>query len=62
MYIYDDIMHMRNISIKHCRENHITHFMFNNFFFCKNCAAYEIMFKKIIELQATDDNMIWHMH
>jgi hypothetical protein len=47
-------------------EKITTHIVCSIFFFLggggKNCAAYEIMFKNIIESQATDDNVIWHMH
>jgi hypothetical protein len=39
-----------------------THIVCSVFFFGENCAAYEIMFKNMIESQATDDNIIWHMH
>jgi hypothetical protein len=38
---------MRNVSNKSCTENQNTHFGFSNFF--KNPAAYEIMWKDIVE-------------
>ena len=34
---------------KSCREYQNTHFMLNNFFFKKNHAIYEIMWKNIVE-------------
>ena len=36
------LLWMRNVSDKNCRENHNTHFMFNNFLF-KSLALYEIL-------------------
>jgi hypothetical protein len=41
------LLRMRNVSDKSCRENQNTHFEFSNFFF--NPAAYEIMWKDIVE-------------
>jgi len=38
-----------NISDKAGEENHNTHFMFNDFFFFKNRAAYEIILKNIVQ-------------
>jgi len=43
------ILRMRNISDKSSTENQNTHFVFNNFFFFKNRAAYEIMWKNMVE-------------
>jgi len=41
---------MRNVSNKRCTENQSTHFIFNNFFFfSKNLAVYEIMWKNIVK-------------
>jgi hypothetical protein len=39
---------MRNVSDKSCRENQNTHFMFR-IIFVENRAAYEIMWKNIVE-------------
>jgi hypothetical protein len=39
---------MRNVSDESCRENHNTHFMFENFFFSENRAVYEIMWKNMV--------------
>jgi hypothetical protein len=39
---------MGNVSGKSCRENQNTQFIFNNFFF-ENLAAYDIMWKNIVE-------------
>jgi hypothetical protein len=39
------LLRMRNVSDKSCREKQNTHFMFNNIFFFKNRAVYEIMRK-----------------
>jgi len=37
--------------------------MSTNFFSPKNCAVYETVWKKYgRDEQATDDNLIWHMH
>ena len=41
------LLRMRNISDRSCRENKITHCIFNNFFL--NCAVYEIMWKNIAQ-------------
>jgi hypothetical protein len=45
------MMMMRNVSDKRCRENHNTHFKFNNLFF-ENLAVYEIMWKHPAGLDA----------
>jgi hypothetical protein len=53
-------LRMRNISDKICRENHNTHFVFNNIFFLENRAVCEIIWKNRIEpdwLQMT----VWRM-
>ena len=42
------ILRMRNVSDKGCRENQNKHFVFTNFF-SKNCVAYEIMWKNMVE-------------
>jgi hypothetical protein len=39
---------MRNVLDKSCRENQITHFMFNNFL-SENRTVYEIMSKHVVE-------------
>ena len=38
-----------------------THFMFNNFFFFKNRAVYEIMWKNIVQ-RDRPQMTIWRMH
>ena len=43
------ILIMRNLPDRICRENQTTHFIFNNLFFSKNCAIFEIMWKNIVE-------------
>jgi len=42
------LLRMRNVSDKSCRENQITHFMFNKFIF-ENRALYEITWKNIVQ-------------
>jgi len=46
---------MRNISEEICRENPITHFMFNNFF-SENRSVYDVE-KYGTARQATDDDI-----
>ena len=49
---------MWNISEKNNgRENQNIHFMFNNFFFFKNCAVYEIMWKNKVQLDRPQTTM-----
>ena len=43
------VLRMRSVTDKCCRENQNTHFMFKNFFFYKNFAIYEIMWKNMVE-------------
>jgi hypothetical protein len=65
MYIYDNIsirLTMRNVSDKCCRENHTTHFVFNNFFFRKSCRLWDTVEKYGTARQATSDNIIMCMH
>jgi len=42
------LLRMRNVSDKSCRENRKTRFVFSNFLF-ENGAAYEIIWKSIVE-------------
>ena len=51
---------MKNVLDKSCRENHNTHFTFNNFFFFENFAVYEIMLKNLVEFERPQMT-IWHM-
>jgi hypothetical protein len=39
------LVRMKQISVKNCRENQNTYFMFNNLFFRKTCRLTEIMWK-----------------
>jgi len=56
------LFRMRSVTNESCRENQNTPFMFSNFFFSKNSAVYEILWKSMVTArQATDDNIIWHM-
>jgi len=56
------VLGMRNVSDKNCRDNQNTRFVFNDFFFFKNRAIYEIMWKNTVEpVQATDKNVA-HAH
>ena len=43
------LLRMRNVAGKSCREYQNTHFVFSNFFFFFNLAAYEIMWKNTVE-------------
>jgi len=52
---------MRNVTDKNCRENQNTHFIFN-IFFSANRAVNEIMWKNMVEPEATDGNIIQRMH
>jgi hypothetical protein len=49
---------MRNVSNKSFKENQNTHFMFNTFFFFRNRASFEIMWKNMVQPEATDDSII----
>ena len=40
---------MRNVLDKSCRENKSAHFVFNNFFFYKNLAFYDITWKNMVQ-------------
>jgi hypothetical protein len=42
-----DLLRMRNVSGKSCRENDSTNFVLNDFFFSENRAVCEIMRKNI---------------
>jgi len=42
-------LRMRNVSDKTCRQDQNTHIVFNTFFFFKNHAVYEIMWKNFVE-------------
>jgi hypothetical protein len=50
----------RNVSGKRCRENHITRFMFHNFF-RKSCCLWDNVEKYYIDREATHDNIIRRM-
>jgi len=52
---------MRNFSDRIGRE-HKTHFMFNNFFHQKSCRLWDNVEEYSRASQATNDNIIWHMH
>ena len=53
MHVFDHIslnsFIVINILDECCRENQITHFMLNNFFFHKNRAFYKIVRKSVVE-------------
>ena len=57
---------MKNVSDKSFREDPNTHFMFNNFLsfspLQKLCHLWDNVEKYCIDRQATDDNILWHMH
>ena len=53
---------MKNVSVKRCRENQNTRFMFNNFLFPENHAICEIMWKSMVEPDRPDMNIIRRMH
>jgi len=48
---------MRNVSDKSCRENQNMHLLFNSFF-PDNCSTCEIMWKSMVEAEATDDTTV----
>jgi hypothetical protein len=48
---------MRNVSDRSCRENQNTTFMFNNVF-PENRAAYEVMWKNMVEATETHSEYI----
>jgi len=50
---------MRNVSVKSCRENRKTHFVFSDFFFLDN-SVYVIMWKNAVE-QVRPHMTIWRM-
>jgi hypothetical protein len=49
---------MRNVSDRGCRENQNAHFMLSNFFLQEICAIYEVMWKNMVNPEATYDNKI----
>jgi hypothetical protein len=51
-----DLLRMRNVSDKSCRENQNTHFMFSNFF-SKSLLLWDNVRKYCTAGEATDDNM-----
>jgi len=64
MCIYDNIL-LNSTENEKCIENQNTHFMFNNLSpptIPKNCAVCAIMEEYGSVQQATDDNIMWHMH
>jgi len=71
IYIYMIIscsarLRLENVLEKGCRENKITHFMFNDPpppLFLPKIMLFEIMWKKCCRVgQSTDDNIIWKLH
>ena len=58
------LLRKRNVSGKNYSENQNTHFIFSNFFFFfwKSFCLWNNVEKYGTAGQATDDNMIWHMH
>jgi hypothetical protein len=55
-----DLLTMRHISDKSCRENPTTHFTFSNYFFFENRAVCEIMWKNLVE-RGRPQMAIWRM-
>jgi hypothetical protein len=55
------LLTMRNISDKSCRENQITHFIHNNFFFRKSYLLWDNVTKHCTAEQTTNDNITWRM-
>ena len=53
------LLRMINVAEKNFRENQKTHFMFN--FYSENRVVYEIMWKNMVEPEATDGNVIRRM-
>jgi hypothetical protein len=51
---------MRSVSDEGCRENQNVFLMFINFV-SENRAIYQIMWKSVVESEATDDNVIQRM-
>ena len=54
------LLRMRNVADKCCTENQNTHFVFSNFFFSKNPAFYEIMWKNTVQ-RGSPQMTIWRM-
>jgi hypothetical protein len=54
------LLRMRNVADKNFRENQNTFYV--QFFFSENRVAYEIMWKNMVDPEATDDNIIRRMH
>jgi len=54
------LLRMGNVSDKSCTENQNTHFVFNNFFFFRKSAVYEIMWKNVAE-RGRPQMTIWRM-
>ena len=55
------LLRTKNVSVKICRRNQNTHFMFNNFFFSfKSRDVYEIMWKNIVG-RGRPQIKIWRM-
>jgi hypothetical protein len=54
-----NLLRMRNVSGKICRENQNTHCVFSNFF-SKNRAVYEIIWKSIVD-RGRPQMTIWRM-
>jgi hypothetical protein len=66
MYSYYNILlnssYNKKLFRQSCRESQNTHFMFNNFFFWKSRHLWDNVEKYGRDRQATDDNIIQHMH
>ena len=54
------LLRMKNGPDKSSRENRITYFVLNNFFFCGKLAVYEIMWKDSVE-RGKPQATIWRM-
>jgi hypothetical protein len=53
------LLEMRNVSVKRCRGNQNTRFVFSNFFFIKSYPLWENVGKYCRGGQATDNNMAY---
>ena len=56
------LVRMRNVSGKSCTENETINFLFSNFFFFKNGAIYEIMWKNVVEPERPQIDNMAHAH
>jgi hypothetical protein len=55
------LLRIKNVSVKSCRGNQNTHFMFSNAFW-KLCCLWHNVEKHSRARQATDNKIVWHMH